>query len=214
MRSSKPHGFVAWIFDFYVVSFAVGACVALTLAVMQRPGTLPVALTILCVALAASVVYHAISARRTHWLSPGERIAGRFRNADEKIWLNPYRRTRWPLFAIMLLVTILAGNTWDGIGRGAHLPLAKVAADIVALAVLVVGLMAVGRGNSWGMLAPAAYCLLVAGTALTSAPANLPRGAVLGVAAFVAFLALLCFIAAIAYRGKTTPPSAPQPNSA
>ena len=47
MRESKPHGFVAWLFDFYIASFAVGAVAALLLAATRRTGDMPLALLVL-----------------------------------------------------------------------------------------------------------------------------------------------------------------------
>ncbi len=203
MRESKAHGFVAWLFDFYIANFAIGAVAALTLAATDGTGDLRMALVILGLSLLASVVYHVGASARLRWLSPGERIAGRFVATDGKVWRNPYRRTRWPLFAIMLVVTILAGNTWDGIGRGAELSAGKVLLDAIALAILTVGMMAVGRGDAIGMLAPALYAALLSVTVLRSGSEEVsavPREARVGLTLVYGALVLPCVLAGVAYR--------------
>jgi hypothetical protein len=211
MRESKPHGFVAWLFDVYIISFALGAVVAVALAVAGQTGTMAIALVFLGFTLALSLVYHLGFARRVLARSPGELIAGRFIRQNAKVWLNPYSRTRLPLFATMLVVTVLAGNTWDGIGRGSELSLGKVVLELVALVVLVVGLTQVGQGRAWWMLAPAGYATLLVVTALSSgAEVAVPSGVLSGVAVFFAFIALLSVVMGLIYarlREEATAPA-------
>lgn len=208
MRPSKAHGFVAWLFDLYIVSFLIGGLTALTLSISDTTGDMRMALGVFGAAFFLTIAYHLALSRRTIWRSPGEQVAGRFVDGETKLWLNPYSRTRWPLFAVMLLVTILAGNTWDGIGRGSEMTLTKVALDVAALIILTIGLVAVGQGRAWWMLAIALYPVLLAITALRSSEElSLPAAALTGLVVFFAVIASLAVVTAGIYsrhRGQAT----------
>lgn len=64
MTAGRPHGFVAWLFDFYFLSFFGGAVVALFLAIQGRPGSLRLALSLAAAFLIVSLVYHLVAAKR------------------------------------------------------------------------------------------------------------------------------------------------------
>jgi hypothetical protein len=105
----------------------------------------------------------------------------------------------------MLLVTMLAANTWDGVSRGSQLLPGKVLMDALALMVLTIGMISTGRGRAWAMLVPAAYVALQLITALREMD-RLPPAARTGVNAFFGFVVLLCVIAAVTYSRLTIDP--------
>lgn len=203
MRASKPHGFVACLFDIYVTSFFIGAVPALWIALRSSVGRPAFAIVGAAVSILIPIVYHSIIAARVAWRSPGEMIAGRFLREGAKVWLNPYRRTRWPLFATMLLVAVVAGDTWAAIGLDENLPVKKVILTVVALGVLMVGMVAVGQGKPSWMMAPTGYLALVTFPSVRALSSE-SRGSESGLdilEAIVMGLVLLCFMLSAIYAG-------------
>ena len=173
MRESRPHGFAAWLFDLYIASYFVGGAVALLLALLGERGSGAWALLYLAVVLLGTTIYHRAISRRVTLLSPGERVAGRYYDAGrgEKVWRNPYKVSRFPLFVFMLMIAALAGNTWDSIPRGESLVASVVLVRMAVLAILAASLVLVGRGKVWGMAGIAFYAaMLAAGAYLQPLP--------------------------------------------
>jgi len=157
MRASKPHSFVAWLFDWYIVTFYVGGLMAGYLAVTGTTGTELAAYGILGFVLVSTTAYYMGLVKRLNFISPGERIAGCFRDGNTKVWRNPYALSRWPLFACMLTAAVVAGNTWGGIGVGEPYHVSGVLYYLLILTILTCSFLLVGRGMVWGMAGVAMY---------------------------------------------------------
>lgn len=208
MRASKRHPFVAWLFDLYVFSYFIGGTVALFLALTGRPGTMLIAACTFLAALITSLVYHTAFASRVALLSPGERIAGRFPSEEDKIWLNPYSRTRWPLFICLLIPAIIAGNSWDGIGRGTSFVLAEVLLQLMVLTILALSMVLVGQGRPWAIIVVVAYTSYLAVASLLT-PNDLPDFAVTSMAAFFGLISLMVLVVGLIFIRLRLPKSEP-----
>ncbi len=169
MRPSKPHGFIAWLCDLYVLAIALGAVLALGLALLGRPGSMTVALGLFAASLLVSILYHLVLAKRVSHLSPGELIAGRFFVDGGKVWLNPYSKTRWPVFLVAITTIVIVSNTWDAISAGVELPILVVLGRTAMAFAVVYCVVLAGRGRPRALIAVALYWVLVAGGAFTTA---------------------------------------------
>jgi hypothetical protein len=122
MRESKPHGFVAWLFDCCAFSILCGSIVAIITVVYGNSffneQDLFAHIVFGSTVYGASLVYHLFIAKRTHRLTPGERIAGRFLREGTKVWLNPYSFSRKLIFVFMLVTIIHAANFYDDVLYG------------------------------------------------------------------------------------------------
>ena len=191
MRPSKPHGFIAWLFDCYSLSILLATLAALLLSLLGRPGDLTLGLSLFGVSLLVSTAYHRLFASRTFRLSPGEMIGGRFVRDDTKVWLNPYSKTRWPAFAVLLATVIIAGNTWDSIFDGATVALGLVLGRAVVVLAIVYCLVLVGRGRPGAFFPISIYWFVMAVGSLglaTDAAEALSLGLVFGAPAVVALV--------------------------
>jgi hypothetical protein len=153
---------VAWLFDFYFLSFFGGAVVALFLAIQGRPGSLRLALSLAAAFLIVSLVYHLVAAKRVAIVSPGETVAGRVLLDGRKQWVTYYERSRWPLFALAALAVVGSGNVWDGIGEGRIYTVQHVLFQSLVLFGLAASVLAAAKGRPAGLLGVAAYYLFLA----------------------------------------------------
>jgi hypothetical protein len=214
MRASRPHGFVAWLFDIYVFMIGLGALAGIWLAVTRRPGDLVLGLVLGVVGFAGSLSYHLWGAKRVSFLSPGEQMAGRFSSAEGKSWLNPYAKTRIPVFVVMLMTIVLAGNSWDGIAdEGTTFTLGLVLGRTALLGAIVYALVQVGRGRAKILVLLAGYWLLLA----LGSPASAPDAdSALVFAGFLGFVGLSALLLGFVYARWRLPPSdsgSPEPES-
>jgi hypothetical protein len=170
MRNRRGYALLAGGADFYFLALCLGAIGAFYVATAGRPLPLGAVFVVPLVALISSVAYHVTFARRTRWLSPGERMHGRIIADGAKHWTNPWRRNRWAMFSLNRLALVLLGNTWDGLAEGR--PANVVQAIVSALYVLLValGLVALGQGRAGGALGVGLLYLALTGATLYAAP--------------------------------------------
>jgi hypothetical protein len=141
-------------------------------------------------------VYHKRLANRLTILTPGELMAGRFLVSGGKQWLSPFSKTRIPLFLLILLTIVMAGNTWDGIANGAAFGIVQVVGRSVVAGFVIFCLVAAGRGHASGMIGAGLYWLALAATV----PRSL--GDIPGSNTVIALFALPagpCFLVAVLY---------------
>lgn len=204
MKPGRPHGFVAWIFDFYFLSYAGGALVALLLALVGRPGTISLALSLVGAILVASLGYHLLAAKRLKFVSPGEGVAGRALLDGKKEWVTYYDRSRWPLFGLALIAVVVSGNAWDGIGEGKLYTFRSVLFQAVVLAGLAASVVAAAKGRPVGLLGVSAYFLLMAFSTWFGMPSLMHE---VRLALFFGFLGLgvLCLVISRWFGRSVTP---------
>lgn len=165
MRESKPHGFVAWLFDFYALAACFGTLGALLAFAGHRPvGEIKVLIVVLVSTLVVPAIYHLILAKRSTYLTPGEQIAGKWCLNSGKTWLNPYIKTRVPIFLILLFASALAGNTYDWVFDSTKTPPSTPFGRFWLLTpwILIWAQMKIGRGSANHLYVIAGYFTLFA----------------------------------------------------
>lgn len=119
---SKPHPFIAGISDLYIADIYLRAVIATVLSLFNIvPGIQNLGLFSLIVGLAfwvAAIIYHKFIAKRIHFLSPGEIIAGKRIISNEKVWTNQFGFNRFFIFAFSFLLFIVTSNHWNKIFNG------------------------------------------------------------------------------------------------
>jgi len=144
----RNHPFVAGVFDFYSATLLFGAVLAGVTAVRPDPIGGEGVLALLGLSLPGSIFYHLLFAKRMARRSPGEILVGTRLVDGSKRWSNPYRANRFFLFAVSLLILVIVGNAWDGLGDGVIYTPGVVLVRSLVLFGFVTGLAAVGNGRS------------------------------------------------------------------
>lgn len=153
---SKPHPFIAGVFDFYILSTLINTVLALISSISGKTYSSDIAtigfIVLFVICLLTVILYHRKVTKRVLWLSPGEQMAGRTIADGEKVWINPYYCNRWALFIIMMISVIIMGNEWDGISSGYTYPIGTAIGKSISLTLQAYGLMLMGRGKLKGAL--------------------------------------------------------------
>ncbi len=199
MLNPRGYVFLAAIADFYFVSLAAGAVAAQYVAATRRPLPLGIAIVSTVVAFISSPVYHLRFARRTSWLSPGERMHGRVVVDGVKQWTNPWLTNRWAMFSLNLLALVLLGNAWDGLVEGRPTDLIQSVLSALYVLLVAVGLVALGQGQSGGAIGPALLYFVSAAAIFSAAPASAAPQSVRGIALVFVALGLLHILVIVLY---------------
>ncbi|MBB6218001.1 hypothetical protein HNQ80_004138 [Anaerosolibacter carboniphilus] len=153
IHNSKPHPFYAGVCDWYIVATIYAAIIALIESV-KGSSLFESALTTFIMAITTNILiivlvifYHKIISKRVLWLSPGEKIAGKFIISGEKVWKNPYSLNRWGLFFFSILTLIVLGNNFDGISNGYQYTLARLIGMYISTFLQIMGLILIGQGQ-------------------------------------------------------------------
>lgn len=154
MASTRGFLLLSGVADFYFLALGIGVVAALDVAVTGRPIPTAAAFAIPLLALVGAVAYHVRVAKRTPWLSPGEQMHGRRVADGAKHWTNPWERNRWALFAANFVALVLLGNTWDGLAEGTLVTMPQVVVKTLYVVLVALGLIALGRGLTLGVLGP------------------------------------------------------------
>lgn len=153
---SKPHPFFAGFCECYILHLIVLGAFAFMESVLHIflsnlvHMTIGLILTVICII--AVVFYYECYSKKNHWLSPGERIAGRYIVDGEKRWLNPYFTNRWMLFLLSVLTFIILGNQFNLIGTGRTYLLGVLLGKFAGVILQIFGLILIGKGRLKGSI--------------------------------------------------------------
>lgn len=146
-EKSKFYSVIAGIYDFYLLTFLLGAIFALSTYLRQTAINPLLALSMIPIGIIVTALYYLLISARIRWCSPGELLVGRRVGADRKEWGNPFGYNRWALFLITFVVLAFASNTWDSIGTGHIYTRDEVILRCIFLLLLSCGVTGVGRGQ-------------------------------------------------------------------
>jgi hypothetical protein len=92
-------GFMAWLFDAYILE-CLTAPVRIQLSASTNPLNIIGLLALLGIFI-GSVWYHVAGKKKTRWISPGEYMIGTLSTSEGKIRINPWPITRLALFLLI-----------------------------------------------------------------------------------------------------------------
>ena len=160
MKKVWFYPFIAGWYDYVFVSLLLGTIVAFIVSLSQVPANIFVGLLLLLLSIVTPVIYYTLLSRHSRYVSPGEMIVGRRVQNGQKVWTNPYKYNRWALFLVIALNLMFLGNIWDTLWDGAVYSLPLVGIRFVLIALVLYGLIELGRGRIQGVMYPLAYWLL------------------------------------------------------
>jgi len=151
----RKYTFSAAIADFYISAFIIGGIFAFFAVLKQTPNPSFIPFLELFCVISFIVIYYSLFRKKVSFLSPGEMMLGAIITGGEKQWFNPYGITQIPLYLVMAIVLIGAGNTWDHISNADYLATLKL--NIVIGRYFLIGfvllcMVMVGRGNPHWLL--------------------------------------------------------------
>ncbi|HYN87106.1 MAG TPA: hypothetical protein VER55_01185 [Ardenticatenaceae bacterium] len=209
MVQSRIYPIIAGIYDYIFFSFVIGAVAGLTSYFLSRPISLSMTILLIASPLALSVLYHLLLARRVTWLSPGELTVGRVLYQNEKAWVNPYERNRWALFLVILIVLLLAGNTWDILSFSSMFQyvfgLWVIIPRVFWLILLSYGVISMGRGRLRGTVLVSVYYIRSIRQLLALRAAPIDQEYVTTFTAGFVALAIVTALVGLAYHGMRRP---------
>jgi hypothetical protein len=202
----RRYGWLAAGFDVLVGNIVLGFALALSTAVRKQAAPLEslwIGLPVLAVGV---VAYHLWIADRIDFLSPGERLAGRAHALRGKIWHTAYDRSRWPLFAVVVVSLAMAPHAWHRLWTGAVLSTTEVLVGLVVVVLLVSGALSACGGSREAIVWLCVYHLLV-GAMKYRAWGGLgqPWDVVRDTASVRIVLAVVCLGLAFWYRPRSAP---------
>jgi hypothetical protein len=115
MREAKRHQVTAMIFDMYVVGSIVQIPLALITVIGKFSSAWVLWLVVGGICMVGLIVYHIFFARKAHFCTPGETMAGATMRGENKIWQSVFRISRWFLFLSLFLLLLYPGNAFDSI---------------------------------------------------------------------------------------------------
>lgn len=116
----KRHPILAGFIDYAFLGYVLGAILALITRIINRPlsdGLLFYFMPFVIV-ITVSIVYHSVFAKKTLFLSVGERCVGKKIIDGKKVWTNPKGKNRIFDFIFLVIIYTIAMNTWDTISSG------------------------------------------------------------------------------------------------
>ncbi len=149
MILSKPHPLIALFADIIFFSFVLVSLISTIEMALELDGLrYSLRWLVLFVLFLPPIYYHTRLNKLTHWLSPGERLAGRALLDDKKVWTNPYTKNRFFLFTVIFLSLLFPGRDF---GMGDNL-LGSIC-SVANLIILSLGAVFAGaRKRGWGFL--------------------------------------------------------------
>lgn len=116
----KRHPILAGFIDYAFGGYVLGAILALMTRIINRPlsdGYLFYFMPFFIV-ITVPIVYHSVIAKKTLFLSVGERCVGKKIIDGKKEWTNPKGKNRIFDFIFLVIIYTIAMNTWDTISSG------------------------------------------------------------------------------------------------
>ncbi len=116
----KRHPILAGFIDYAFFGYVIGAILALMTRIINKPLTDNIMFFFMVplICITVSIVYHSVFAKKTLFLSVGERSVGKQIIDGKKEWTNPKGKNRIFDFVLLVVFYIMAMNTWDTISSG------------------------------------------------------------------------------------------------
>jgi len=204
MKTGRRFSWGAGIADTYTTASVIGVVPALYVATFHRPVSFWEPCLLLFIILALIILYHTWLAKRTTFLSPGERMMGRILVDGQKQWLNLFGINRSGLFTLFFFSLMLIGNSWDNVTDKAvyqFFTYPRILWSFLKVCMLLLGLTFVGSGRmKGGFFIVAFYILTGIGIFLEPPPANFPMVIARGLGVFNLVMAFIAGFILLWYK--------------